>query len=177
MEEESITFEEVVKKWGPIYGIVGLIYTLITTMFDFATMGLAVQALSFVILVGIAFTVFFLACKEYKDDNNGLLSFGRAFGIIALVGLIGGVIRAVGIYIYIKFVDTGYMERIQEAQEEMRERFGAPDVDTSELPEFLKFFQTVEFLGVATFFNVMLGVLIIGLIVAAIVHKKEDFSY
>jgi uncharacterized membrane protein YhaH (DUF805 family) len=175
--EEKLTVSDTVKKWGLIYGIVGLIYMLLSTMLDFATMGMMVQVISFLVLVGIASTIYFLACKEYRDSNEGQISFGRAFGIIALVAVIGGVIRAIGIYAYIKFIDTGYMARVQEAQEEMRSRFGAPEVDTDDLPAFVKFFQTEEFLGIATFFNVMIGALIIGLIVAAMVQKKEDHSY
>lgn len=175
--EENLTVSDTVKKWGLIYGISGLIYMLLSTMLDFATMGMMVQVISFLVLVGIAFTIYFLACKEYRDSNDRQISFGRAFGIIALVALVGGVIRTIGIYAYVKFIDTGYMARVQEAQEEMKVRFGAPEVDPDDLPGFVKFFQTEEFLGIATFFNVMIGALIIGLIVAAIVQKKEDHSY
>ncbi|MBW3470485.1 DUF4199 domain-containing protein [Arthrospiribacter ruber] len=175
--EEKTTVGDVAKKWGLIYGLIGLIYIIVSTVFDFATQGVAMQVISFLVTLILAFTVYFLACKEYKDDNEGLISFGRAFGLIALIGVIGGAIRAVGLYLYLKFIDTDYLVRIQEAQEEMRERMGAPEIDPDQIPEFMKFFQTTEFMGIATFINVMLGVLVIGLIVAAIVQKKEEYTY
>lgn len=175
--EETTTVGDVAKKWGIIYGLIGLIYIIVSTVFDFATQGVAMQVISFLVTLILAFTVYFLACKEYKDDNEGLISFGRAFGLIALIGVIGGAIRAVGLYLYLKFIDTDYLVRIQEAQEEMRERMGAPEIDPDQIPEFMKFFQTTEFMGIATFINVMLGVLVIGLIVAAIVQKKEEYTY
>jgi uncharacterized membrane protein len=133
--------------------------------------------LVFVVTVGVAFTIYFIASKEYKDNNSGMITFGQSFGIAVLTALIGGMIRAVGFYLYVKLIDTNYMDRVLEAQEEVRERMGAPEVDPDQLPAFVKFFQTPEFLGISTFVNAMLGALIIGLIVAAIIQKKEDYTY
>jgi len=175
--EETPSTTEFAKKWGLIYGLAGLILSLAVTMFDLGSKGIAVQALVFLATIGLAFTVYFLAGKEFKDSNNGFITFGQGFGIAMLAGLIAGAIRSVGIYLYIKFIDTNYMERILEAQTEMQERFGGRQVDPDDLPEFVKFFQTPEFLGISTFINVMIGALIIGMIVAAIIQKKEDYTY
>lgn len=175
--EEKLTISDVAKKWGLIYGLVGLIMLIFSAMFDLSTMGFVWQGLIFIVTVGIAFTIYFLASKEYKESNSGLITFGQSFGIAILAGLIGGLIRGIGFYLYVKVIDTNYMDRILEAQEEVRERMGAPEIDPDQLPAFVKFFQTPEFLGISSLINAMLGALIIGLIVAAIVQKKEDYTY
>lgn len=176
MEETASTMDPA-KKWGVIYGLAGLILSLMVSIFDLGTKGFAVQGVIFVITIGLACTMYFMAGNEFKKSNNGIITLGQGFGIAFVVGLIGGAIRAVGVYLYIKFIDTNYMERILEAQVEMQERFGGSSVDPDDLPEFVKFFQTPEFLGISTFINVMIGALILGLIVAAIIQKKEDYSY
>lgn len=175
--EDNLTVSDVAKKWGVIYGLIGLIMLIFSAMFDVSTLGMTWQVLVFVITVGIAFTIYFLASKEYKESNSGLITFGQSFGIAILAGLIGGLIRAIGFYLYVKVIDTNYMDRVLEAQEQVRERMGAPEIDPDQLPAFMKFFQTPEFLGISTLINAMLGALIIGLIVAAIVQKKEDYTY
>jgi hypothetical protein len=175
--EETPSKKGPAKKWGIIYGLAGLILSLLITMLDLGTKGLAMQAVVFFVTVGLAFTVYFLAGKEFKESNNGYITLGQGFGIAFAVGLIAGAIRSVGFYLYIKLIDTNYMERVLEAQIEMQERFGGRQVDLDDLPEFVKFFQSPEFLAISTFLNVLIGALIIGLIAAAIIQKKEDYTY
>lgn len=174
---EELKNSDFTTKWGLIYGVSGLILVLITSMLDLATKGFAVQALLWFVTVGLALAIYFLLTGEYKKENKGLISFGKAFSLILVAALIGGVIRALGFYLYIKFIDVDYMARVVEAQQIASERMGLSQPDPSQMPEFLKFFQTEEFMLISTFFSVMLGALILGLIVAAIVQKKEDYSY
>ncbi|OYX17563.1 MAG: DUF4199 domain-containing protein [Algoriphagus sp. 32-45-6] len=176
--ENSNLFSSVVKKWGLIYGLVGVIYVFLTAMLGVQGSGnLAAGILSWLFTAGLAFAMYFFATKEYREANQNLLTFGKGFGINMMVGLIGGAIRAVGFYVYMKFIDTSYVQNIIEAQLEAQERFGGPTPSQDELPEFMKFFQTPEFFAGSVFFSVILGALIIGLIVAAINQKKEEFTY
>ena len=176
--ESSNLFSSVVKKWGVIYGLVGLIYVLITSMLGLQAQGnVAVGIVSWVFTVGIAFLMYFLATKEYREGNGNLISLGRGFGINMLVGLIGGAIRGVGFYLYVKFIDTSYVENMIEAQMQAQEKLGGASASTAEMPAFMKFFQTAEFFAGSVFFSVIMGALIIGLAVAAINQKKEEFTY
>jgi|GEM_PF-767195 hypothetical protein len=177
--EKSLSISETVKKWGLIYGLVGVIYVYITALLGIQgnSSNISAGIISFIITLGIAFAVYSLAVKEYKNENSGILTFGKAYVICLLVGLLGGVIRSVGFYIYIKFIDPTYVESIMNAQIEAQEKMGVTVPDPESLPAFMKFFQTNEFFAFSTLFSAILGALIFGLIVAAIYQKKEDFSY
>ncbi|MCH7413769.1 DUF4199 domain-containing protein [Belliella sp. R4-6] len=172
--EEKITIGDSVKKWGLIYGLIGLIAAILTAIFDLATKGAVMSIVTSLITVAIAFGIYFLATKEYRESNDGLLSFGEGFKIVALIGLLGGTIRAIGTYCYFKFIDTGYMDRVLEAQIEAQENMGVP-YDPDAIPEFMKFFQTVEFQGIASILSAILGFLIWGLIAVAINKKTEEY--
>jgi hypothetical protein len=177
--ENSLSISETVKKWGLIYGLIGVIYIYITAILGIQgdSSNISAGIISFIVTVGIAFTVYSLAVKEYKNENSGILTFGKAYVICLLVGLIGGVIRSVGFYAYIKFIDPTYVESIIEAQMEAQERMGVTVPDPDSLPAFMKFFQTSEFFALSTLFSAIFGAVIFGLIVAAIHQKKDDFSY
>ena len=177
--ENSIGISETVKKWGLIYGLLGVIYLYITAMLGIQGDSSNIMAgiLSFLITLGIAFTIYFLATKEYRTDNSGIMTFGKAYSICLLVGIIGGLIRSVGFYIYMKLIDPNYVRVIIEAQMEAQEKMGATAPSPDDMPAFMKFFQTAEFFALSTLFAAIIGAVIIGLVVSAINQKKEDFSY
>lgn len=175
--ETSNLFSTVVKKWGLIYGLVGVIFVFLSAMLGIQGGGKITSGIiSWIITAGIAIAIYYVATKEYREENNGLLTFGRAYGICIVVGLIGGLLRGIGFYIYIRLIDPTYVQTIVEAQLAAQESFGgAPSPD--QMPEFMKFFQTSEFFAGSIFFSVILGALIFGLIVSAINQKKEEFTY
>lgn len=176
--EKTNLFSEVFKKWGLIYGLIGVIYVFLTAMLGIqGGDNFMVGILSWLFTAGLAFGIYFFATKEYRLNNDDQITLGRGLGLNMMVGLIGGSIRAVGFYVYIKFIDPNYVQNIIEAQMEAQERFGGPSTSQDQLPEFMKFLQTPEFFAGSVFFSVILGALIIGLIVAAINQKKEEFKY
>lgn len=175
--ETSNLFLSVVKKWGLIYGLIGVIIVFISAMLGIQGGGDMLSGIfSWLITAGLAFAIYYLATKEFREGNNGLLSFGRGYGICLLVGLIGGLIRGIGFYIYVRLIDPAYVQTIVEAQLAAQESFGGTP-SSDQMPEFMKFFQTPEFFAGSVFFSVILGAIIFGLIVAAINQKKEEFTY
>ncbi|WP_297338446.1 DUF4199 domain-containing protein [Algoriphagus sp.] len=173
----NTSISDVIKKWGLIYGLISVIIVFVSILSGLQEGGsIAVSVITWLISVGLAFTMYFLATKEFREGNNQLLAFGKAYLICLGVGLLGGLLKGLGFYLYVKVIDPAYMERMIEAQLAAQEQFGG-GASAQEMPEFMAFFQTAEFFAFSTFFSVILGALIIGLIVAAINQKKEDFSY
>ncbi|WP_186758324.1 DUF4199 domain-containing protein [Echinicola salinicaeni] len=170
--DEQMTIGETSKKWGLIYGIIGAIIVLISAMFDLSSKGLGAQAASGFLGILIAFGIYFFSTKEFRDANEGILSFGQGFKIVLLIGLIAGALRGLVFYVYIKVVDTEYVQRIVEAQIEAQEKMGAT-YDPDNVPAFMKFFQTAEFFAASSLVNALMGALIIGLIAVAI-NKRTN---
>ena len=177
--ENSKPISETVKKWGLIYGLIGVIYMFLSAMLGIQgdSSNIMMSIITSLITIGIAFTIYFLATKEYRSENSGLLSFGKAYVICLAVGLMGGLIRAIGFYGYMKFIDPNYVQSIVDAQMQAQENMGVSAPDADSMPAFMQFFQTPEFFAISTLIAAIFGALIIGLIVSAINQKKEDFSY
>jgi protein-S-isoprenylcysteine O-methyltransferase Ste14 len=176
--KNSNLFSSVVIKWGLIYGLIGVIYVFLSAMLGLQGQGnIAIGIGIWLFTVGLAFLMYFLATKEYRGENGNLISFGRGFGINMLVGLIGGAIRGVGFYFYAKVIDPSYVQNLIDAQMEAQEKFGGQSASSAEVPAFVKFLQTAEFMAGSTFLFVIFGAVIFGLIVAAIIQKKEELTY
>ncbi|WP_215224564.1 DUF4199 domain-containing protein [Echinicola shivajiensis] len=170
--DDRMTIAETSKKWGLIYGIIGTIVVFISAMFDFSSKGFGAQAASALLAILIAFGIYFFSTKEFRESNEGLLSFGQGFKIVLLIGLIGGIVRSIAFYIYLKFIDTEYVQRIVEAQIEAQEKMGAT-YDPDNVPAFMKFFQSAEFFAGSSLINALMGAVIIGLIAVAI-NKRTN---
>ncbi len=169
-----MTIGESAKKWGLIYGLIGFVVIVLSDL-----LGLAGNVVTSIILTlvtwGIAFTMYFLATKEYRDANQ-FMSFGQGFKIVMLVGLLGGLLRSIVFYIYIKFIDTTYIQRVKELQLEAQQKMGLGDRQPV-YPEGWEFLGSDNFLMIAQVGSqlilAIIGALILGLIAAAI-NKRED---
>lgn len=59
-----------------------------------------------------------LALRTYKAGNNQGLKLGRAVGMGALIGLLGGLIAGVLLLLYYTVIDPGMLDQIIEAGQE-----------------------------------------------------------
>ena len=122
-------------------------------------------------LITVALLIF--AHKQFKDKGDGFMSYGQGMGIAFWMGLISGAISAVFTYLYIKFVDTGFLELIKERQiEELHER-GMSDQQIDQAMEFSSMFMSAEAMLLYMFIGAIVVALIIGLIVTIFTQKRN----
>lgn len=164
--EEQISSKQVAIKWGAVFGLAASIYTLGT-----AIARVQLPFIGLVISWGIIIGCFVMACREYKSGNEGTMSFGKGFGIVMLVSLIGGLIRSVIYYVYLT-MDADYIEYIKEQQQ--NSPFGPPRDQAQDVSGLMEFFTSPEFMSGITFLMAIFGGLILGAIVAAIMKNEEE---
>lgn len=164
--EEQGSNRQIAIKWGLIFGLASTIYTLITTIgrIQLVFIGTAITW-------GIIITAFVLACKEYKRDNGGFMSFGKGFSMVMLIALIGGLIRTVVYYVYLS-MDTEYIEFIKESQR--NSPFGPPPEANEQATAMTELFMSPWFFALITFIMAIFGGLILGAIVTAIMKNEEE---
>lgn len=125
--------------------------------------------------VGYAITLALvvLAQKQFKDKGDGYMSYGQGVGIAFWMGLISAVISSIFTYMYIKFVDTGFLELVKERQIEAMQEKGMTDQQIDQGMQMASLFLTPE----AMLFYMLVGgivvTLIIGLIVTIFTQKKN----
>lgn len=166
--ESNVSVKSVSMKYGLYVGLVMIIYGMIL---QFAGMA-ANQALGYVNYIFlIAFMV--LAHKEYKEQGDGFMSYGKGLGIGTLTTLIGGLISIVFSYIYVKFIDDSIMDIIKETQIAEMESNGMSQAQIDQAMEFSAGFMTPEFIFPIAFVSMVFFGFIISLIVSAITKNAD----
>ncbi|GAB3830041.1 DUF4199 domain-containing protein [Pontibacter rugosus] len=113
MTEKEPSVSSVALKWGFIFALVGVVFTLILMIAGLAE-NRWLSSLSYIILIaGIV-----IAMKNYKSQNYGYMSYGQGLGIGSLVSAIYGFLSGLVSWLYIEFVDPAYMTRVMDKQRE-----------------------------------------------------------
>ncbi|MBI1768222.1 MAG: DUF4199 domain-containing protein [Bacteroidetes bacterium] len=116
----------------------------------------------------------FLAHKYFKDNGSGFMSFGEGFGISFWMALISSVISSVFTYIYVTFIDTGFIQQMMDRTREAMEEKGSMSED--QIDQAMNI--TAKFMtpGMLLVFGVIFGIIIIsivGLVVTIFTQKKN----
>lgn len=157
---EKITTTQVALKWGFILGVISIVLsTLLYVTGLWKNPWLSSAGLVF----GVAAMV--MAMKEYKDAQQGFMSYGQGvtigFTLMAISGILGALFQS----IYTQFIDTTIPDQIKDMQIEAFEKQGMSDEMIEKSLESMASFSSP---GV-TFLMTIVGSLFIGLLIALVV--------
>lgn len=175
MEETStptVTTRSVGIRYGVIMAAISIVYFLALTMASVdMTSGIGRWS-SLVFYV----VVLFLAHKNFKEGGDGWMTFGQGMGIAFWLGLICSVIYSAFFYIYIKFIDSAFVEAIKEKQiDEMRAK-GMGEDQIDQAMKFAGAFMTPEAMLIFGLVGGIIMILIVGLVVTIFTQKKNPQS-
>ena len=122
-------------------------------------------------VITLALLVF--AHMQYKDKGNSFMSYGQGIGIAFWLGLVSGVISSVFTYLYIKFIDTGFIDLVKERQIEAMQEKGMSDAQIDQAMTFSESFMSPEAMFIYMLIGSILITLIIALIVTIFTQKKD----
>lgn len=125
--------------------------------------------------VGYAITLalVILGQKQFRDKGDGYMSYGQGVGIAFWMGLISAVISSIFTYIYIKFVDTNFLELVKQRQIEAMQEQGLTDQQIDQGMQMASLFMTPEAMLLYMLIGGILITLVIGLIVTIFTQKKN----
>jgi uncharacterized membrane protein YeaQ/YmgE (transglycosylase-associated protein family) len=155
-------------RFGLISAVIGIIYFIILRVANIDMQGPA-GWLGYVI-TGV---LIFLAHKYYKENGDGYLNYSQGIGIAFWLGLVSGVISSIFTYVYIKFVDTAFIDMIKEKQLEQMQSQGMSDDQIDQAMKFAGMFTTPEAILIMGFIGAVIGAVIIALIVTLITQNKR----
>lgn len=176
MEEKKARIAPIAMRYGAIGGLLlialGLILKL-TGLTDPANQQHPTNWIG--MLLGIGAMVYFLvmAVRTFTSDNNGFVSFGRAFSIALLTAIVMSVISMIWTYVDFAFVEPDMIDRMREMT--MNQLVEARGMDESQAEDAIGrmgwFYSPIVIAVMGGFFNVLFSV-VIALIVAAIMKKN-----
>jgi zinc transporter ZupT len=155
-------------KWGLISAIAVIIFSTVIWITEFWRNGWA-SNLTFLLLI----PVLVMAYKEFKEANNGFMSFGEGLGLGVLLSGVSAIISGIFSYIYMNFIDNTFMSKMIDFQREQMTEKGLTD---EQIDQSMQMIQKFTSPGLAFIFGII-GWLVVGfifsLIVTAIMRKSK----
>jgi len=172
-ESQLVTTRSVGIRYGLIFGIISILYFLI---FDIADLDMTKGFGRWGTTI-IAIVVVFLAHKFFKENGDGFMSYGQGIGIGFWTGLTASVASSIFTYIYIKFINDGFIAKIREKAIEDMQAQGQSDEQIEMAMKFMEMFTNAEAM---LFFGLFIGVLtlvIIALIITIFTQKPKPEQF
>ncbi len=121
-DENSVSPRPTAVRYGLILGLLSTIATLgMTTMDMVDYTGEKSNILSNLVTWGITIGALYMAINEHKTkDLGGFISLGRCVKLGLLIGLISGIIGAIGMTIYFQVIAPDFLANVAES---MRDKF------------------------------------------------------
>lgn len=162
-------------KWGFLTALVELLVTSIRYSLN--------QYVNFLfpiltVLILIIGTV--LAMREFRQVNNGWMSYGESISLTLLMFAIIGIMDSTYQQVYQTYIDPAYTEKTLSQTRDMMERFGAKDEQLEQFDEQVedadskprKGMAGISFIGSILFW--VFGGFVLALIVGAFMRKTKS---
>jgi len=168
--------EEKVSVWkanltnGVIFGLIGVVWTLVMYFFD-----LYFDKIQGWILLAVLLVVLYFMLKSYRDNYlHGFMTYGQSLGAGVIIFLYSAIISAIFTYILYKFIDTGLVAKQLAMTEELMVKRGAPQQAIDAGMAFQRKLMVPEIMApFSIVINMFIGT-IISLIVSIFTRKEGN---
>jgi len=157
-------------RYGLIMGVFSIVYFLVlNTLGADITQGPASWGRYVYCAVFI-----FLAQKYYKDNGDSFMSYGQGMGISFWMGLLSAAVSSPFTYVYVKFIDQGFIQQVMDrTREGMEDKGTMSEEQIDQAMAITSKFMTPEMMLIFGVVFGILGTVIIGLIVTIFTQKKN----
>jgi len=173
MEETSTTAtvstRSVGIRYGLIMGVIGIALFVVFIAADVDIQGPA-RWLNVLVLA----VMIFLAHKYFKDNGDGFMTIGQGTGIGFWMCLVSSSISSVFTYVYVKFIDAGFIQQMMDkTREGMEEKGTMSEEQVDQAMSITSKFMTPEMMLIfGMVFGILFGVLI-ALVVGLFTQRKN----
>lgn len=114
----------------------------------------------------ISIALIYLAHKYFKENGDGYMTIGQGTGIGFWIGLISAFISSPFTYIYIKFIDSGFIDNIKDKQIEKMQEQGMSDEQIDQAMQFAGTFMSAEFILIMGIVGGVIMSIIFGVVIS-----------
>ncbi|HWG76245.1 MAG TPA: DUF4199 domain-containing protein [Steroidobacteraceae bacterium] len=167
--QSSRSIKAIALKYGLIQGAISFILFLLGTIAGIR-FGSAVTAVNSVILI----VLIILAHSEYKRAHAGMMSYPQGLGSGTLLAAIAAVVDAILVFIYLKYINSGYLVTIAQAQRAAIERRGISGAQAQQALTIVSAFRTPLVIVLTSLVTTVIIGFIISLIVSIFTQKEDS---
>jgi hypothetical protein len=168
----AASVKSVALRYGLLTGLVTVIYSFILYVSGYSE-NKGLSLLGTVILIG----GIVLAHKYFKKENGGFMRYGQGLGIGSLVSVVVGLMSGIFMYIYIKFIDSGYLDKIRETQIAELEKRNMSEEQIEQAMAITKKMMNPEMMVVWAVIGTLFIGFFLSLIISAITkHTRPEYE-
>ncbi len=159
---KSVTARSVGFRCGLILGIVIVAHFLILTLAGIdATQGFWLWS-KYVFIIGLIY----LAHRYFKLRNGGMMEYGQGVAVASWAGVVFGLIDGGFRYVYMQFIDPGFLQKINDSQIAEMKRSGMSEAEIKHAASITSLFMNAELISFIVFLSAVLGAVVIGLLLS-----------
>ncbi len=172
--ESTASSSLIALKYGFISGLLSFLFSTLVNVMGWAeNFQESIGWISGIWSLHLAVTITFLCLREFREQNEGFISYGQGLGLSTLLGAIGGLVAGGFNYIYIEFIDNSVIQRQMDIAREKMEDQGMTASQIQSAEEVTRLFMNP---GMQFVIIVITGVIfnfLLGLIVSAVVKNEK----
>ncbi|MGJ8742887.1 DUF4199 domain-containing protein [Polaribacter sp.] len=173
MENQTNSKNFIVKN-GVMLGVASIILSLV--MFATGT-HLDPHWSNSLISAALFIGLIFLGTKQFKEANNGFMSWGEGVKVGVGIAIVAGLIVVVYNYIFMNFISPDFMSQMMEIQNQKLLESGMTEEQIEATNEMGKKFQSPAIMAAMGIIGYAIGGFIIAAITSAIMKKSEEETY
>lgn len=100
-------------KYGLIQGVISFVIFLVG-----AIAGIRQNWVTTVVGIAILVALMVLAHWEFKKTHDGMMKYSQGLGSGTLLAVVGAVVTSILVFLYVKFINTGYFAAALRLQQE-----------------------------------------------------------
>lgn len=167
MEEKTST-ARVALKYGVVTAVVTMVYSTILNVSGLGQ-NRTLALISYVFMI----VAIFLAMKEFREKNQGFISYGEGLGLGSLLSAVYGLLNATFTIFYIQFIDNSSIAQGLDQLREDLERQGKDDAQIEQVIEMSQKMMSPGIMFMSVVVVTLISGFIISLIAAAIMRKEK----
>lgn len=167
--EEKVSSARIALKYGIIIAVISMVYYTVLYLSGLF-LNPVMPTLGYLIIIGGLYS----AMQEYKQQNNGIMSYGDGLGLGTLTSAIGALLTISYDLIYKEFIDTTINTQVQN---KLREQFEAQGMDDLQIDQMVELTAKWSSPGIVFFSGIFVTIItgfIVSLILAAILKKNKS---
>ncbi len=167
-EQRAPSIVRIATKYGLIQGVLSFVVFLVGTLAGIKqnwVVSVANSALLIVLMV--------LAHREFKKTHDGMMTYPQGLGSGTLLSSAAAVVSCVLVYVYVKYINTGYLAVATQAQQAALEQRGITGAQAQQAMAITAGIMTPVGIVVTSLITGVIAGFILALIVSIFTQKRD----
>lgn len=170
-QQRAPSIGRIATKYGLVQGVLAFIVFLVTTL-----AAIKQSWVTTVVDIAILIALMVLAHREFKRTHESMMTYPQGLGSGTLLAVVGSVVTCILVYVYVKFINTGYLDAAIQAQRAALEQRGITGAQAEQALAMVATIMTPGGLVVTSLITGVIVGFIVALIVSIFTHKGDPMA-